>query len=612
MKSLPALLTSAFVCLMLLPLPAATERMPLDEVTPGMTGIGITVFNGSERAEFRVRVLGVLRNSMGPRRNLIVARLEGGPLAETGVIQGMSGSPVYINDRLVGAVSYSLGSFPKEAIAGITPIDEMIDVAAASEIRVARGDRRLEIPVTQDGLARLLREAFAATSPFAERPGDVRGLGLDASEAGRLGTQLRPIATPVVLNGFEPDVADLVAGAFREAGFVTALGGAMSEEAQTAAEPLQPGDPVGVGLIQGDLSMAGTGTVTMVDGDRVYAFGHPFYNVGPVRYPMMRAYVHALLPSLAISSKIAAVGDVIGTIEQDRATAVYGRLGPAPALIPVHVTLASAGRGRTDRFAFDVVDDPLLTPILAFTGVLNVFVSHARELGASTYVVKGTADLKDHPDVLFEDIFTGDAATMTAARYVAGPLTSLLGNDFEKVSIDEVRLAITSTEEPRTASIERIWIDETRPRAGRPVPLKVLMRTYRGTEVVETLMVDIPPHATGQLRLLVSDGAELAQRERQEIRQRRDARSIGQMIEALNTARKNNRVYVRLYSQDPGAVVRGQTLPSLPPSILAVLEGEGRGGSFTPLGSATLGEWEIESDHFVTGVRQLTINVEAG
>ncbi len=592
-------------------LPGATERMPIDEVRPGMTGVGVTVFDGTNRAEFKVTVLGVLRNSMGPRRDLIVARLEGGPLAETGVIQGMSGSPVYINDRLVGAVSYSLGSFPKEPIAGITPIDEMIEVTSGSSERAVRPQASLELPVTQETLTRIVREAFAATRPFADRPGDVDAVGLPAREAGQMGTMLRPIATPLIVNGFEPAVAELLAGAFSRAGFAATVGGTVAET-QDQDQPLQPGDPLGVGLIQGDLSMAGTGTVTMVDGDRVYAFGHPFYNVGPARFPMMRAYVHALLPSLAISSKIAAVSNVIGTIEQDRATAVYGRLGAGPAMIPLRITLESSGRQKMDRFAFEVVEDPLLTPLLAYAGMLNTFFSHARELGATTYIVKGTARIKDHTDIAFEDIFTGSQAPLTAATAVAGPLTSLLSNDFERVAIEDVDLSITSIEEPRTATLERIWIEEPRPRAGRSVPLKIVARTYRGAEIVETVMVDIPPHAIGRLQILVSDGAQLGQRDRQELRLQREARSIEQMIEALNTAKKNNRLYIRLLGTQAGAVVKGETLSSLPPSVLAVLEGDRSGGSFVPLTTATIGEWEIRTDRFVSGSRLLTINVEAG
>ena len=282
MRPFALLCGASLTALSLVTLPAATARMPLDEVRAGMTGTGITVFEGSAREAFQVHVLGVLANVMGPRRNIIIARLAGGPLAETGVIQGMSGSPVYIDDRLVGAVSYSLGSFSKDAIAGITPIEEMVATDEAPVRAARRRAAPLPLPATRDGLYQVVRQAFERTQPFAERPVDVEADGFPAIEAGRLGTLLRPIATPLVLNGFVPEIHELWASAFDSVGFVTTIGGAAIAGAAQGPDddaPLQPGDAVGASLIRGDLTMAGTGTVTMVEDGRVYAFGHPFYNL---------------------------------------------------------------------------------------------------------------------------------------------------------------------------------------------------------------------------------------------------------------------------------------------------------------------------------------------
>ena len=363
---LALVLTGAFLVV----LPAATVTMPVDEVVPGMRGTGITVFQGTERSEFTVDIIGVLENAMGPRRNLILARLDGGPLAESGVIQGMSGSPVYVDGRLLGAVSYSMGSFSKDTIAGITPIDEMLRDDSASPSRVARAAPRLRLPLASDTLTALLPNRLTRPDPFAARPGDVRAVGLPADTAGALGVQLRPIATPLVMTGFAPEVIDRIAPVFRGAGLVAVAGGVAS--AQTMPDgPLQPGDAVGVSLIRGDLAMAGTGTVTLVDGGRVHAFGHPFYNLGAARFPMTRAYVHTVLPSQAISSKIAAVGDILGTIDQDRSTGISGSLGPGPRLVPMHVLLNAPDRDRVDTFDFEVVADELFTPLLAYNAMLK-------------------------------------------------------------------------------------------------------------------------------------------------------------------------------------------------------------------------------------------------
>ncbi len=203
--------------------PAATLQMGVEEIRPGMVGVGRTVFDGTRVQDFTVNILGVLENVIGTRRNLILARLEGGPLANTGVIAGMSGSPVYVDGRLIGAVSYALGQFSKEPIAGITPIAEMTDATTFNDARPAGARVRVEFPLTRENLTAAFRKALNWNRPFADRPGDSRFLGAAASTdvtSGELGTLLRPIATPLVLSGFEPDLADMLGGAFREQGFV--------------------------------------------------------------------------------------------------------------------------------------------------------------------------------------------------------------------------------------------------------------------------------------------------------------------------------------------------------------------------------------------------------
>jgi hypothetical protein len=586
--------------------------MPLDEVRAGMRGVGVTVFQGAEREEFDVEILGVLQNGIGPKRSLIISRLAGGPLATTGVIQGMSGSPVYIDDKLIGAVSYSLGSFSKDAIAGITPIEEMVatDTSAATEAR-RRPGAGLQLPVTANALATAVRSAFGGSEPFAQQPQDIEALGLPFSEAGRIGTRLRPIATPLVLSGFSPELNELWSSASRISGFVTAVGGSMSAEAQekVAGHRLQAGDAVGASLIRGDLTMAGTGTVTMVENDRVYAFGHPFYNLGPARFPMTRAHVTTLLPSLAISSKLAEIGEVLGTIDQDRPTGIFGTLGSGPTLIPVKVTLTEADR-LDETFHFEVVDDPLLTPQLTYTSLLNTFISWTRSVGPRSYVVSATAHIAGQPDFAIEDVYSGNSASTAASVDIANPLVLLAGNPFEPVQIERVDVRVASVEEPRTATLERVWLDADRPKAGHQVPLRILSRNYRGAELLKTIMIDLPAHATGRLRLQVSDGASLTQLERLEGYRNEAAETLPQMIRDLNETRRNNRIYVRLIRAHAGAVDRGEPMPALPGSVLAVLDGNRSSGGLGRLRNATLGEWEIATEYVVSGSRTLTVDVE--
>ncbi len=603
----------ALVALCTAVLPAATVSFPVDDLRPGMVAVGRTVFQGDRLEEFKVHILGVLRNVIGTRRNLILARLEGGPLADTGVIAGMSGSPVYLDGKLVGAVSYSLGQFSKEPIAGITPIDEMIEASSLPGPRPPAARVELQMPITPEHLQASLRQAFAWTRPFASSPADVQVIGAPGINAA-IGTMLRPIATPLTMGGFDPQVIDPLSATFRDLGFVPVMAGAAQQALVPSAAgrpaPLRPGDPVGVTLMSGDLEFGATGTVTEVDGDRVYAFGHPFYGLGPVQFPMTRAYVHVVLPSLASSMKIASTGEVIGTVSQDRAVAIAGTLGRGPTLIPIKLSLTSE-RGIRKTFSLSMVNDQLFTPLLAYLSVFNTLASYERQNGVGTYTVRGSAQIRNHGTLDFDDLFTGDSPSVGVAASVVGPINLLMRNAFENVAIDGLTLDIDASEEPKSATIERVWIDGPRPRPGGTVELKAQLRTYRGESFIRTLPLQIPPQARGTLSVMVSDAQRLSQWEARELQvQPLQARGLPQMLQVLNAARRNNRLYVRLLGRTGGAVVKGESLTALPASVLTVMESDRNGGSFRSIDDVLLGEWEIPADVAVAGSRTIAITLD--
>ncbi len=444
MKLRTAAAVTALLLFLAAGLPAQSKVFPVDELRPGMVGVGKTVFEGDRLDDFTVHIIGVLRNVIGPRRDLILARLEGGPLANAGVIAGMSGSPVYIDGRLVGAVSYSLGAFSKEPIAGITPIAEMTEDATLPAVRRQASRVDLPMPLTPEAFQASLRQAFSWIRPFAESPADVQVLG--DINAG-IGTMLRPIATPLTLGGFDASVIAPVAAVFRDQGFVPVMGGGaqIAGAAEAASRPLRPGDPIGVALMSGDLELGATGTVTEIAGDRVYAFGHPFYGLGPTQFPMTRAYVHAVLPSLQSSMKIASTGEVIGTISQDRATTIAGTLGKGPAMIPINLTLNNAERGLHKTFRIAMVNDELFTPLLAYMSILNTLTSYERQNGVGTYVLRGSASIKNHGDISFEDLFTGDQPSAGAAASLVAPINVLLRNSFEGIECEVLNLEFESS-----------------------------------------------------------------------------------------------------------------------------------------------------------------------
>lgn len=586
---------------------AQTTFMPLEQVRPGMVGVGRTVFSGTTLEDFTVHILGVMRNVIAPKRNLILARLAGGPLAKTGVIAGMSGSPVYIDGKLVGAVSYSLGQFSTEPIAGITPIDEMVDATQMpSSTRTTQPVAMALRPTPRELLAIWSRD-LGRPRAFVEDPSQAWLLSGASTELVRMGAMLRPIGVPMVASGFDASVFDPLSPALSAAGFIP-MSSAQPGAAPATNSALKPGDAVGVGLLTGDFELGATGTVTHVDNDRVYAFGHPLYNLGPTQFPMTKAEVQVVLPSLMASSKLASFGAVIGTVQQDRATAIAGRIGAAPSLIPMTITLNS-DRGPSRAFSFGVVRDFTFTPLLAYLSVANVLTSYQRGVGPASFAIRGSASIRFEGSLSFEDIFTGEQSAGGAAAYVAGPLTALLKNSGEDVEVEQIGLTIDASEQPRTARIERVWLDTTRPRAGQTATINVALRSARGEEIVRQVPIQIPANLTGPLQLTVADAARTTADDRRDTRGA-DLQRVSQLLRSFNRARRNNRLYVRLTSPDAGAVVNGEPMAGLPPSVLAVLEADRASGTVASLRTMTRGEWELALDVAVTGSRQLTLSLD--
>jgi hypothetical protein len=583
--------------------------MPLDQVRPGMQGVGRTVFEGARVDEFAVRVLGVLENAVGPRQSLILVRLEGGPLAQTGVIAGMSGSPVFVDGRLVGAVAYAF-PFGKEAIAGITPIADMIEAAGSSAPRAEStrlhpeggGAGALKAPLDRASVAAALMRPLRM-----QAPGAVPGAALVSGAAA--GT-LSPVALPLVFSGFEKGTFDWARGVFSAMGFAAVMGGG-GGTAPGSLPDLAPGSAVGVSLVEGDLDLSVTGTVTHIEGDRVYAFGHPFYNLGPTRFPLKKAWVYSVFPSLQVSWKIAAAMDAVGTMDQDRSTTISGRLGEGPRMIPVEVHLRSP-RASDRTFRFRMVEDELFTPLLGYVALLSVLQGHERATGAATLRVDSRLSLAGGREVRVRDVVASEQAAPEAAAAVAGPLALLVGNDFERVAIEKLDVSVDAAETLETAKLERAWVDHAPPlRPGTVAPVRVQLRTHRGETVTEALQLAVPASApSGSYTLLVADASTMDAMEQREARQGFAPRDMGQLLLALNRLRSGNRIYARLSRPGGGAVVGGEYLPALPGSVLSVLSSSDQGVGVVPLAASTVWTGELGTEWAVSGWRQITVSVE--
>jgi hypothetical protein len=602
------------------PLPARTTSFPVSEIRRGQVGQGVTRLEGGERVTFKAHMLGVLDGVVGPKRQVILARLEGAGLEQTGVIAGMSGSPVSIDGRLVGAVAYSMGQFPKAPIAGITPIDEMADATAAQATGAPRtvAALPLDTPLT----AEALRDAFLASMPgrvgLSLSPTILQNLGVDPS----IGPLLRPIATPLAMGGFSSGIGTWLADTLSAAGFAPVsaghtataarpMGASLTPSAiegagrlvQGETGPLEPGDAVGVSLVRGDLSLGATGTVTRVDGTRVLAFGHPFFNLGPTHLPMTRAHVLAVIPSLLNSIKLAQLGEVMGVMDQDRATAIAGTMGVTPRTIPLTVAMRANG-GASRQFAFEVAEDQLFSPLIVFAAVANVLQSYQREVGVSTIRLAGTAQVGTST-LRMDNVFGGDSAVATAAASLAAPLAAILRSDLGTPRIARIALDVDTDERQRSTRLERAWIAEPRPRAGDTVTLMVETRSFRSAPQVHRLPVPIPATAAGTLQLQIIDGSSLSQLEGRR-RSLEQARSVDELVGLLNRTRRGNRWYIRLTRHAHGSVINGRDLPALPASVIQVL-GAAPGVVATPLDQDLLGEWELPADAVATGQHTLSI-----
>ncbi len=589
--------------------PESLATIPVSDIRPGMVGEGRTVFSGSTIESFKVTILGVLRN-YGPNHNMILAELEGGPLAHTGVIAGMSGSPVYIDGKLIGAIAFAF-PFAKDPIAGITPIQEMFDATATPPRR--RDAARLEFPLTP--------EVLAAAIPKKLHPVSIQGVSLTGIEflQPHIGKQLIPITTPASVLGFPAESFEHIAPFLREVGIEPLMGGVTvvssggSQEATSPSPPLAPGSSVGVGLVTGDLQISAAGTVTHVDQDTgsVYAFGHPLFNLGPIEYPMMSSTVHLVLPSVMNSFKMASSGETIGTWVQDRATAIRGILDIRPRMIPMSVTV-STSRGEEKNYNVEIVNDELFTPVLTYASLVAILQTTERQFGSQTVKLSAWIETASQGQINIEDVFADQQAAMSASVMVAAPISFLLTNDFEDVEIENIHVSLEASESPLTARLLRAWLDSDEIAPGGTVKLKILLGTYRGDEILETVDVTIPSHmSSGRLQLMVADARTLSAVDRSEARQSFVPKDMSQLIRAIISLRKNNRLYIRLSRRVAnGAIVAGEYLTSLPPSVLNVLQADGSSSSnFTPLQSSTFWEHEVVTEYSVSGSQTLYLKV---
>ncbi|HEX3101048.1 MAG TPA: hypothetical protein VHQ01_04625, partial [Pyrinomonadaceae bacterium] len=473
------------------PSSAEPQLFPLAEIKEGMRGTAKTVFHGAASEEFNVEILGVLPNWIGPRQDMIVGRLSGANAERTFVFAGMSGSPVYIGGRLVGAISYSF-PFAKEPICGITPIEQMISTVVTS----TSAKTFTKSPQTFS-YAELLANTWkpAYSDNLVQQNTLASGFSSDSRLMAVAGETFRPIATPVAISGLSQRTIDMFAADFARVGImpVAASGGGSTNLPMKKADEttLRGGDSIVVHLSTGDIQIAAAGTVTLRDGEKIYAFGHPFFSLGSTNLPMSESHVVTVVPNANNSFKLAVPDAPVGAMTQDRATGIYGKLGELPRMIPVKIRMTTS-RGQKTEMNFASAVDETLTPLIVNAGVANAIGAQERGLGETTIELNAEIKIKGENSILVHRRFAGQQAAAFAAAAPAIPLGALLRAGFAGTDVTGITLDMVANDGSKTGALERISIDRNQARAGDTVEVSTFSRTESGSILVQKVPVTIP------------------------------------------------------------------------------------------------------------------------
>ena len=555
--------------------------MPVDEVERGMVGVGRTVFQGTRIDSFQVEIIGTLHNVLGPGRDIILAELSGAPLEETGVIQGMSGSPVYIQGRLVGAVSRAIGPyFVKRPIAGITPIAEMLDL-------LARPDAPPDGAAAPTGRF----EASSAASLLG-------GLGIG---------DLKPLTVPLVLSGFAPQVVSDLREQLLPLGLVPIQGGGTADPALPTG-PFEPGAALGAELMRGDLSMVGIGTLTYRDGNRVVGFGHELFWSGTTSLPMTACYIHEVLPSQMLSFKLGTSSHPMGTIHQDRAPGVAGTIGRHAAMLPAGILVRSPGSRQT--YSIEVVRNRELTPVLLRSAVASALISAEKLSGETTVKARVRITMSGRPPLVVENVYAGPAGLGQAVLGVTTPFSRLIRNPFESVDVRKAEFDLEIEERAHTARIASIRLNKVGFEPGDTARVTVVLQPHLGDPYTVSADIQIPRRA-GKGRLTLRAASAAAHQALEPKRAPGEYRpgDLEHLVRLLGRVERNDDLFFELLSPEPGVTVEGREAASLPPSVLAALRLSRESGVVQPVTQTVLDQMRVRTSHVLSGSQTVYIDV---
>jgi len=582
------------------------QIFPVSDLREGMRGTARTVFRGTKSEEFNVEILGVMPNWIGPKQDMIVGRLSGANAERTFVFAGMSGSPVYIDGKLVGAISYSF-PFAKEPICGITPFEQMLSLVETEPTSLAMSLQPVTFSYSEllsDTWRPELKDAAISQGRLASV------FSTDSRLMAVAGQSFRPITTPVTFSGISQKTIDLLTPQLIATGILpvaaSSSNSAISPMKKADSNTLLGGDSVVVHLSRGDISLAAAGTVTLRDGDKIYAFGHPFFGLGAADLPMSESHVVTVVPNTNNSFKLAVPDSMVGSMTQDRATGIFGRLGETPQMLPVKIRLKTS-RGRSEEINYETAIDEFLTPLIVNIGVINTLQANERNIGDSTIELSGEISVKGEESIQLNRRFAGPQATGFTASAAAIPVNALLRAGFEGLQITGITLNMTAIEGSKTALLDRITADRIQARPGQTIEISAFQRTDAGKVNVQKIPVTIPKDtAPGTASITIGDGSSVQQNTpiTQFI-----PKSTAELIATINRLKRPDRLYAVITRNSTGTVIGSSEMPNLPPSMLATLNNDRATGGAKPTLQTVIFENELQTGEYIVSGSQ-TLNIE--
>jgi hypothetical protein len=580
----------------------AVEIMKLSEIKAGMEGVGKSTLKGTVSETYTFKVLGIIEN-FAPHKHLIMVKLDSPELNTGGIVSGMSGSPAYIDDKLIGAIAYGF-PFSRQPIGGITPIEDIMQTAEYETPTFTIDISTMPVEFDKKNLSvitGLVQEQLA------------KRLNFSGNEA------FSPIRLIGIHRGFKPSAFSYLTALKPVLSLGNGAGIAFAANNITTNEPgkdllkISPADMVSIPLIKGDLEFAAYGTVTHVEDDKIYMFGHPFFNLGTVDFPLHKAEVISVVPSFQEPFLLVTSKQMIGRVLQDRFSAVMGELGQLPYMVPMKVFL----KNRNRQFNIEMVHHPLLTPILSAFSIYNIFSSEFQQVGFQSVKVDGKIFIEGEKNIVIDDLFSGTDSYTELSNLLLVITYFLMNNNEKSIKIQKIDFEIGGSEILRRAYLENVLIEKKSYLPGEIMNVTVYLRNERGKDFSETINLKAPNLKAGsEFYLLAADSDEMGQFDARNVRSTYFPTKLSFLIRAINNLRKNNRLYFKFMTPTSGLFVKGQEYPDLPPSLKNVLDYdsmplEGMSpGDEGKIKYSTIKEYQMEFPSVVRGKKLFKLTIK--